>query len=69
MAAMPKIDAFAQRARSHVERLPDGLEETPHLGPVDGTRVFYLEIVEGSKSMGLAARVGDLIHWTTSAMQ
>jgi IclR family acetate operon transcriptional repressor len=52
-------ELLARRARPHMERLRDQLEETINLGMLEGNRVIYLEIVESHRSMRLAARRGD----------
>ncbi|HYT09984.1 MAG TPA: IclR family transcriptional regulator [Mycobacteriales bacterium] len=54
-----QLDLLRQRARPHMERLRDLFEETVNLGLLDGNRVIYLEIVESTKSVRLAARPGD----------
>jgi IclR family acetate operon transcriptional repressor len=52
-------ELLARRARPHMERLRDRLEETINLGMLEGNRVIYLEIVESHRAMRLAARRGD----------
>jgi IclR family transcriptional regulator, acetate operon repressor len=52
-------ELLARRARPHLERLRDRLEETINLGMLQGNRVIYLEIVESHRAMRLAARRGD----------
>jgi IclR family acetate operon transcriptional repressor len=52
-------ELLARRARSHMERIRDQLEETINLGMLEGNRIIYLEIVESHRSMRLAARRGD----------
>ena len=52
-------ELLARRARPHMERLRDQLEETINLGMLEGNRIIYLEIVESHRSMRLAARRGD----------
>lgn len=52
-------ELLARRARPHMERLRDRLEETVNLGMLEGNRIVYLEIVESHRSMRLAARRGD----------
>jgi IclR family acetate operon transcriptional repressor len=52
-------ELLARRARPHMERLRDRLEETVNLGMLEGNRVIYLEIVESHRAMRLAARRGD----------
>jgi IclR family acetate operon transcriptional repressor len=52
-------ELLARRARPHLERLRDQLEETVNLGMLEGNRIIYLEIVESRRSMRLAARRGD----------
>jgi IclR family acetate operon transcriptional repressor len=52
-------ELLARRARPHLERLRDHLEETVNLGMLQGNRVIYLEIVESHRAMRLAARRGD----------
>jgi IclR family acetate operon transcriptional repressor len=52
-------ELLARRARPHLERLRDRLEETINLGMLEGNRVIYLEIVESHRAMRLAARRGD----------
>jgi IclR family acetate operon transcriptional repressor len=49
-------ELLARRARPHLERLRDRLEETINLGMLQGNRVIYLEIVESHRAMRLAAR-------------
>lgn len=52
-------ELLARRARPHLERLRDRVEETVNLGMLEGNRVIYLEIVESHRAMRLAARPGD----------
>jgi IclR family acetate operon transcriptional repressor len=52
-------ELLARRARPHMERIRDQLEETINLGMLEGNRIIYLEIVESHRSMRLAARRGD----------
>lgn len=52
-------ELLARRARPHLERLRDRVEETINLGMLQGNRVIYLEIVESHRAMRLAARRGD----------
>ena len=53
LAALGRLD------QSELERLRDHFGETINLGFLDGSRVFYQEIVESPKAMRLAARPGD----------
>jgi IclR family acetate operon transcriptional repressor len=57
---------ITQRARGHLERLQAEFGETANLGRLDGRRIVYLEIVESTHAMRLAARPGDrdLLHCT-----
>jgi IclR family acetate operon transcriptional repressor len=54
-----QLDLLARRARPHLERLQAEFHETANLGLLDGHRVAYLDIVESTHAMRLAARPGD----------
>src|SRR5690348_16352603 len=53
------LGVLAARARPYMEALRDRFQETINLGIFDGSRVVYLEIVETTRTMRLAARRGD----------
>ena len=61
-----QLDLLARRARPYLEQLQSEFGETANLGMLDGSRIVYLDIVESSHSMRLAARPGhrDLLHST-----
>jgi len=47
------------RARPYLERLRDRFDETVNLGVLSGDNIVYLDIVESSRTVRLAARIGD----------
>jgi IclR family acetate operon transcriptional repressor len=53
------LELLAARARPSMEDLRDQLGETINLGVLDGNRIAYLEILESTKAVRLAARRGD----------
>lgn len=61
-------DALAARVRPYLESARDQFDETINFGILDGNRVAYLEIVESSQSLRLAARPGDRAPLHSTAM-
>lgn len=60
------IDRLGQIARPHLERLRDELGETANMGILVGREVAYVDIVESSHAVRLAARLmdRDALHCT-----
>ena len=54
-----QFELIAQRVRPFLEELRDEYNETLNLGLLEGNFVTYIEIVESSKAMRMAARRGD----------
>jgi IclR family acetate operon transcriptional repressor len=61
-----KLDILTERAKVWLDEVRDELEETVNLGVLEGHKVVYLAVSESTRSVRLAARVGDLesIHST-----
>jgi len=57
--AINETPLLVLRARSYLERLRDRFDETVNLGVLSGDSIVYLDIVESSKTVRLAARIGD----------
>lgn len=57
---------LTQRARPFLERLRDHFGETVNLGVLSGDSIVYLDIVESTRAVRLAARPGDrdMVHST-----
>lgn len=60
------IERLIQRSRAILARIRDRFDETVNLGMLVGHQIVYLEILESSQTMRLAARNGDTegIHAT-----
>jgi len=56
--ASARIDLLAL-ARPHLRRLRDDLDETVHLGVLDGLKVVYLDKLESTNSIQLLSAVGQ----------
>jgi IclR family acetate operon transcriptional repressor len=61
-------DALAARVRPYLERARDRFDETINFGLLDGNSIVYVEIVESSRSLRLAARTGDRAPIHSTAM-
>lgn len=61
-----QLSRLTQRIRPHLEELRDEFQETANLGMFDGRGIVYLDIVESTHTMRLAARPNDRapIHCT-----
>lgn len=61
-----KLDILTERAKVWLDEVRDELGETVNLGVLEGHRIVYLAVSESTRSVRLAARVGDLesIHST-----
>ena len=57
--AINETPLLVLRARPYLERLRDRFDETVNLGVLSGDNIVYLEIIESSKTVRLAARIGD----------
>jgi IclR family acetate operon transcriptional repressor len=62
------LQVLGARARPFLERLRDQFGETVNLAVVEGNRIAYLEILESTRAMRLAARVGDRVPVHSSAL-
>src|SRR5690606_1541969 len=56
---VPTLDVLVQRSKSWIDELRDELSETVSLGVLEGNEVTYLYIAESSRSVRLAARLGE----------
>lgn len=54
-----QLEVLRERAKPCLEKLRDELGETINLGILDGDAVIYLDIVESTRGVRLAARPGD----------
>jgi IclR family transcriptional regulator, acetate operon repressor len=63
-----RLQALSERARPLLEALRDRFGETVNLAVLDGHRIAYLEILESTRAMRLAARVGDRVPVHSSAL-
>lgn len=63
-----RLQVLSARARPLLERLRDQVGETVNLAVLDGNRIAYLEILESTRAMRLAARVGDRVPVHSSAL-
>ncbi len=54
-----QFDVLTQRSQAWIDRLRDELGETVNLGVLEGNHITYLHVSESSRSVRLAARVGD----------
>jgi IclR family transcriptional regulator, acetate operon repressor len=72
LAAVPShthhLQVLSARARPLLSELRDRLGETINLAVLEGNRIAYLEILESTRSMRLAARVGDRVPAHSSAV-
>jgi IclR family acetate operon transcriptional repressor len=50
-----RLEAMRQHARPHIERLRDEFNETVNFGVLDGTHVYYVEIIESRRTVRLAS--------------
>jgi IclR family acetate operon transcriptional repressor len=57
--AINETPLLVLRARPYLERLRDRFDETVNLGVLSGDNIVYLDIVESSRTVRLAARIGD----------
>ena len=62
------IQILGARARPLLEHLRDRFGETVNLAVLDGNRIVYVEILESTRAMRLAARVGDRVPVHSSAL-
>lgn len=62
------LQVLAARARPSLEGLRDRFGETVNLAVLDGNRIAYVEILESTRAMRLAARVGDRVPVHSSAL-
>jgi IclR family acetate operon transcriptional repressor len=62
------LQVLSARARPLLERLRDRFGETVNLAVLDGNRIAYVEILESTRAMRLAARVGDRVPVHSSAL-
>ncbi|MBF6619141.1 MAG: IclR family transcriptional regulator [Patulibacter sp.] len=53
-----QLDLMTRRVRPILTRLQQELDETVSLGMLDGNTVVYLDVLESSRAMRLASRVG-----------
>lgn len=66
LAVVGKLDVRAQ-ARPVMRQLAHELQETVHLGVLEGAQVRYVDAVEGERTLRVAPRTGTLVHahWTS----
>lgn len=57
--ASRKLDILTDRAKVWLDEVRDELEETVNLGVLEGNQVVYVAVSESTRSVRLAARVGD----------
>ncbi len=62
------LQVLGARARPFLERLRDDYGETVNLAVLEGNRIAYVEILESTRAMRLAARVGDRVPVHSSAL-
>ena len=62
------LQVLGARARPLLAELRDRFDETINLAVLHGNRIAYLEILESTKAMRLAARVGDHVPVHSSAL-
>lgn len=62
------LQLLGARARPLLEPLRDRFGETVNLAVLDGNRIAYVEILESTRAMRLAARVGDRVPVHSSAL-
>ena len=62
------LHLLVARARPLLEDLRDRFGETVNLAVLDGNRIAYAEILESTRAMRLAARVGDRVPVHSSAL-
>lgn len=62
------LQILSARARPLLEQLRDRFGETVNLAVLEGNRIAYVEILESTRAMRLAARVGDRVPIHSSAL-